>query len=1124
MKRFALIAAVLLAAITLLVPSLFAQAETGTITGTVTDPTGAVVPNAKVSIKGVATGSLRETTTGTSGAYTVTNLPPAEYSVTVDASGFATQERRINVAVGSRVGLDVQLQVGQTGTTIEVAEAATTVNTETQTLSSTVNESQLRELPTLTRNPYDLVATSGNVSDAGAGNRGVGFSINGQRESGTNVLLDGAANNNEFGAGVGQSVPLDSIQEFSILTGNFTAEFGRASGGVVNVVTKSGTNEFHGTAYEFNRVSDLASNGFNNNAYGIPRSVFDRNQFGYSLGGPAIKNKLFFFSSTEWIRIRSIAATEVVVPDQNLIAASAPNTQQFFSTYGKLAPGASVLGTYSINQLNALGSNLCGGSSGACNALNPNMPAYDLVTYNAPGDAGGGNPENSYETVARVDYNLSEKTQMYARYALESIGYFPGYVSSSPYAGYNTTETDFNNNILFSVVHSFSPQLISQSKIVFNRLNQQQPFGSYGPVPTLYTSNNGTNSLLGQPIIYPGYSPFTPGSGIPFGGPQNFVQVYEDVSRIFGKHNLRFGGSFEYLRDNRTFGAYQTAGDYLGTGTTGSAVDALLSGDMHELQVAINPQGHFPGDTVNLPLDQPNFSRSFRYKESALYIQDAWKLRPRLTVNLGLRWEYYGVQHDKHADLDSNFYFPSNEIGTPQGFADGSAQLAPNSSVGGFWAPQYKDFAPRVGIAWDVFGDGKTSLRGGYGIGYERNFGNVTFNAIQNPPNYETVSITNSTQTIPISTSNLGPFAGSSGSITLPSATLRVPLQNIKTAYAHMYSASLEHQFSKNLVVGADYSGSKGVDLYDISVNNRPGYGNVFLGDPCSYANQDCVDRLNTQYGYINTRGNNAWSYYNGLTFRAKVDNLGNSGLHLSFNYTWSHAIDNLSSTFSDSDTYSNNWGDYNTGLLDPFAPNLNKGNADFDIRQRMVVSAVWDVPGLKSGNRLVSEVLGGWSLAPIFTARTGSPYTLFDCGNAYTECPMAAFTGPVSTAANGSPSPTGSPNTFTYLTIPSTVDHWTNSQYFYSDLPPFPNDMTGRNTFRAPGIWNLDMGMYKTFKINERFRLQLRGEMYNLFNHANLYVEGVDTDVSSTSYIPAEKGGPSGGRRNVQFAMKLMF
>ena len=1120
MRRSTLIYVAFFVAMVLTVSSAFAQSETGTITGNVTDPTGAVVPNAKITVKGTTTGSVRTITTNSSGSYTVTNLQPAEYTVTAEVSGFATLQQQVTVSVGSRVGLDLQLQVGATGTTIEVAESATVVNTATQTLSYTVDQTQLRELPTLTRNPYDLVAAAGNVSDAGAGGRGVKFAINGQRESGTNVLLDGAANNNEFTAGVGQSVPLDSIQEFSVLTGSFTAEFGRATGGVVNVITKSGTNAFHGTGYEFNRVSKLASNGFNNNAYSIPRSVFDRNQFGYSIGGPAVKNKLFFFSSTEWIRVRSMATNEVMLPDASLIAASAPNTQQFFATYGKLDPGASIIARYSIGQITALGGNLCG-TTAACSALNPSMPVYDLVSYNSPGDAGGGNPENEYQTVARVDYNLSEKTQMYGRYALQHIGFFPGYVSASPYQGYNTTETDVNNSVLFSVVHSFSPQLISQSKVVFNRLNQQQPFGSYGAVPTLYTGSTGTNSLLNQQLIYPGYSPYTPGSGIPFGGPQNFVQLYEDMSRVFGKHNLRFGGSFEYLRDNRTFGAYETAGVYLGTGSTGSAVAGLLSGNAHAMTVAIDPQGHFPGETVNLPLGSPNFSRSNRYKESALYVQDSWKVMPRLTVNLGLRWEYYGVQHNKNPKLDANFYFPSNEIGTPQGIRDGQVQLAPNSPTGGLWAPDYKDFAPRLGFAWDIFGDGKTSLRGGYGIGYERNFGNVTFNAIQNPPNYESVSLTGTTAApIPISIANLGPFAGSSGTIKLPTATLRVPMQNIKTAYAHSWSASVEHQLNKNLLLGLDYSGSKGVKLYDISVDNRYGYGNVYLGIPCSYDNQDCTAKLNNQYSGINVRGNNGFSNYNSLSFRTKLDNLANSGLHLNLNYTWSHALDNLSTSFSDADSGSNNWGQFVTGMLDSFSPNINKGNADYDARQRVVVSAVWDVPGHKTGHGLAAQALGGWSLAPIFTARTGSPYSIFDCTNAYNFCTLAAFTGPVSTAANKNPVSTGSPNTFTYLTIPSTVDNYTNPKYFYSDLPPFPSDMTSRNAFRAPGTWNLDMGMYKAFTVSEKLKVQLRGEMYNLFNHANLNVNGPGADVSSTSAITAFRSG----RRDVQLALKLQF
>ncbi len=370
---------------------IWAQAETGQVTGTVTDPTGAIVPGATVRVVSTATGAERTTTTSSAGDFAVPNLLPGEYSVTAEASGFSTSKQNVIVTVGSKIGLDIRLQIGQTGTVVQVAESAVKINTETQTLSTIIDTRQMTELPTLTRNPYALVAISGNVSDAGAGARGVGYAINGQREASTNVLLDGAANNNEFLATVGQAVPLDSVQEFSILTNNFTAEYGRASGGVVNVVTKAGTNDLHGTAYEFNRVSYLAANSFDNNAHGLPKSVFDRNQFGYSVGGPIKKDKLFFFSSTEWIRVRSSEAQTAYVPTPQLLAASSPNTQAFFNAYGKLKPGATVLQSLSVNQFAAQGIDVCGTSAG-CLAFNPNTPMFSQVAYTIFGDAGGGSP------------------------------------------------------------------------------------------------------------------------------------------------------------------------------------------------------------------------------------------------------------------------------------------------------------------------------------------------------------------------------------------------------------------------------------------------------------------------------------------------------------------------------------------------------------------------------------------------------------------------------------------------------------------------------------------------------------------------------------------------------------
>jgi hypothetical protein len=253
----------------------------------------------------------------------------------------------------------------------------------------------------------------------------------------------------------------------------------------------------------------------------------------------------------------------------------------------------------------------------------------------------------------------------------------------------------------------------------------------------------------------------------------------------------------------------------------------------------------------------------------------------------------------------------------------------------------------------------------------------------------------------------------------------------------------------------------------------------------------------------------------------------------LNFNYTWSHSIDNLSSSFSDTNGLATSGGDFILGLLNPFEPNIGKGDSDFDIRQRVVVSAVWAIPAYKTGHGFAAQALGGWSLSPIFTARTGSPYSIYDCSWNYYYCPYAAFTSPVSVNGNGKPPAiTSQPDNFNFLPMSAaSMDHWTNPTYFFSDLPPYPNDMTGRNTFRGPGDWSLNVGLYKTFRFTERFSLQLRGEAYNLFNHANLYVEGASADTLTNSYIPACYGcAPAGtvnsenDRRNLQLAAKLIF
>lgn len=1118
-----------LALLCLFTSTAFAQSETGSVSGTITDPTGAVVPNAKVTIKNNATNASRQTTSGESGVYTVTNLQPADYTVIVDAPGFSSSRVGVKVAVGTSAGLDIKLSVGQTGTTVDITEAAVTVNTETQSLTQVINSQQVVELPTLSRDPYALVATVGNVSGNTPDGKGVGFAINGQRAASTNVLLDGTANNDEFGAGVGQHVPLDSVQEFSVITNNFTAEFGRATGGIVNVVTKSGTNSLHGTAYEFNRLSKLASNDFNSNANGLPRAVFTRNQFGYSAGGPAIKDKLFFFSSTEWTRVRSQSNIVGYIPDPALLSATSANTQAYFSTYGKVAPGVTTLGV--VTKANLPSVNFCAGlpAGNKCATLSPTLPLFDRIAYNVPNDAGGGLPQNSYSTVNRVDYVLSDKTQMYFRYALSNEIDQSGTVSNSPYSGYNTPNTQYNNSAVYSLTKSFSAAFVSQTKVDFNRFNNQQPFSStYGPVPTLYMTSSGTVALPGGNIYYPGYNPLTPGNGIPFGGPQNFIQIYEDLSLVKGRHQFRFGGSYTYLRDNRTFGAYETAGEYLGTSIPKS-FENLLQGNVNSFQVAVNPQGKYPcgsagtvpACTLTLPVGLPNFSRSNRYHDFALYGQDAWKVTSRLTLNLGVRWEVFGTQHNKNGNLDSNYYLGTGSS-IQQRFSTGQLQNAPNSPIGKLWKTAYGNVGPRLGVAYDVFGDGKTSLRAGYGIAYERNFGNVTFNIIQNPPNYATISVTSGVDfpVIPISVSNLGPLAGSTGTKALPKVTLRAVDPNIKTAYAHLMSASLEHNFHDRVLAAIEYSGSVGENQYGIANFNRVGFGNFYLGVPCTPGTDgdpgNCTSRLNPyQYGSINFRTNGGSSTYNALNLRADVR--GAHGVNARLTYTWSHAIDDLSDTFSSG-------GVANLGWLDPFHPELDKGNSYFDIRQRFTAAGTWDF-GWKGSTGVAKRVLDGWTLAPIVSVQSGSPFSIYDCTDAFTACPYASAITNV--PAGGTPlTATSTPNTYTYFDFTKYFlgTSKTGASYFdpktgISDVGKFPSNMVGRNRFIGPGAFNFDLGIYKTVAITERYNLQFRAEGFNFLNHPNLLNPGEQDvsagDTATTGY---------GGRRFFQLALKLRF
>ena len=1142
LSRFALLVA--LASVTAF--NALPQAETGQIVGTVADPSGAFVPNATVTVKSVTTGTERSQTTNAAGSFTFANLQPEGYDVTVEAGGFSTLKQRTNVTVGMKMGLDLKLEVGRSETIVEVRETAGTisVNTETQTISQTLSTQQLNELPTITRNPYLLIVTAGNVSEDDPSGRGAGVAINGLRSSSTNILLDGVANNDEFAGAIGQTVPLDSVQEIGIITNNFTAEYGRASAGIINVTTKSGSSAFHGTGYEFNRVSALASNSFENNALGVGKPTYVRNQFGYSVGGPIKKNKLFFFSSTEWTRVRSADDITAIVPDPGLIAAAAPNTQAIFSAYGKLSSATSVLQTLSRNQLRALGSDPCGGSSptGGCQAYNANAPMFDLVSYNAPANSGAGDPQNSYSTVQRVDYNLSDKTLIYARYALNSENDQAGSISNNAYAGYNVSDAIFNNSLIVSMTHTFSPRFISQSKLDFNRFNSLEPLPPSGLVPTFYLGS--ASAAIGPyNVALPGQDPFTlGGGGTPYGGPQNFGEAYQDFTWSRGRHDFRFGGSLVYLRDNRNYGYGNSAIETFGT-TIGSGMDNFLAGQLYSYQAAINPQGKFPcvnnvqtpACTITLPVGPPSFERSNRYNEGALYFQDSWKISRRLTANLGVRWEYFGVQHNVNPNLDSNFY-TSNNSNPFLAIADGSVLTTPNSPIKELWQPSAKNFAPRVGIAWDVFGDGKTALRAGYGIGYERNFGNVTFNVLFNPPNYELVDLIAGSNigSIPATASNAGVLAGSNGSVALPAAELRYVQNNIPQAYAHLISAAIEHQFGNTMHLEIDYSGSIGENQYDIANVNIPGMGNYYLGIPCTPGDtltggaNPCDAPLNNQYGVINRRGAGGHSTYNAMNVRYDILNFKQSGLTLRLNYTWSHSLDDLSDTESSSIN-----GRFNEGYTNPFNPAVDYGNSYFDNRHRIAISAIWRVPFAHGMTGVRKALLDGWEFAPVFTARTGAPYSIYDFTNDNAVATRVAANQVL--PVNGNMFQNAGPNTYNIYNFANlnVNESYVNPKTGDADFGPFPANMTGRNYFHAPGTFNIDLGVYKSIRLTERASLQLRLEAYNFLNHSNLYVNtGSAYIFGGGGFITESYGTPpvallSGQveeNRNVQLGAKIIF
>jgi hypothetical protein len=870
-----------------------------------------------------------------------------------------------------------------------------------------------------------------------------------------------------------------------------------------------------------------------------------RNQFGGSVGGPIIKDKTFYFGSFEGLRIRSATTSPFFVPTQDFFNFASTNTRNFINAFGGLPQANDPNVFITAQQIVEV---IEGGGPGSY-AANPLLNAvtgdvipastvlFQRANLTAPINAGAGDPSNTWLFTGRIDHRFSDNTSLLGRYAFQDSDLFDGTNSLSPYQGFNTGQTSRNQNINLTLTHTFSPRFFSESRVIYNRLFNLQPLGD-APATSPCWQYRFFNTLPTGDISFPGYIPDSCAfAAIPFGGPQNIYQFYEGVTLSLGRHTIKAGGQYLQLRDNRTFGAFQSA--FFRTDT----IQGMLNGSVDLVRAAIDPNNKVPGDIYNTAIDGPfrfpSFTRHFRYNELAFYGEDSFKLTPRFTLTAGLRWEYFGVLHSpgNERSLDANLYL--NEVGGDATNKTIFEQVrdARFRRTDQFYRPDYTDFSPRIGFAWDIFGNGRTVFRGGYGLFYDRNFGNAVFNAIQNPPNYAVIQLA-PPPALPIMPNQFDTLNAVGGAPAI-SSSARMLDNDLQTAYSAQFNATLEHDLGKGFVGSLSYLGANGIKLY--SLNDLNQFGScLFLQQidptfPCDPAATDSTSRLNqTGLTGMNRRGNEGLSRYHAMTAEIRSRVIGATGVLFKGNYTWARSIDNSSSFFGDSPLEAN----FGFGFRNPYNPALDRASSTNDIRHRATISGVWELPFAKDRTGVTGQVFQGWSMTGILQAQTGGAFTVYDGSDSSCNTSLTNFCHPVIIGAV--PDRTG---TFD-ISNPNTFNLYSGLQSTFQTLNDFcggdpactarvanlqPELLSPRNLFRTPGFWTFDFGLYKSFKLpREDMNLQFRSEFFNFFNHSNVFVNpGTNLFTGADSPVTANKGlFPSGGkeRRNIQLALRLTF
>jgi hypothetical protein len=1153
----------------------YAQVVGATLSGTVTDASGAAVPNAHMSVRNTATGVTREVTVDAAGFYTAPNLQPGNYEVRFSASGFATQVNNgVTLTVGAQQVLDASLRVGQISQQVTVSVEAPTVELASSALNAVVQAPTIVGLPLNGRSWTDLASLQPGVAgvetqvpfgDSGRGNRGFGAQIiiSGARPTQNNYRLDGISLNDYSNGGpgsvLGGNLGVDAVEEFSVLTSNFSAEYGKTSGGVVNAISRAGTNQIHGNAYEFIRNNALDARNFFDPPT-IP--AFRRNQFGASIGAPIRKDKTFVFGDYEGIRQSKGVGSLKKVP--SLAARGiAPSGQPTVALACFLAPGAPPPCTPNT-PLPAQGQPGAAPNPDPVTHIDATVLPY-LSMFPLPnGPAIPGTDAANFNFVGhrivredflttRVDHHFSQKDSVFGTYMFDRTPF----TADEPLGVVLLGALTKRQIVAIEETHTFTPSFVNTVRLGYNRdtVDNNQPVGAVLPAAA-------DHSLAAIPGKYApaclcnNFIDYMEGG---LGGTPTYLyrwnsyQVYDDAFLTRGHHSLKFGFSYERDQDNQL-----VTGDRNGQFAFGS-MQALLTNRPGKIR--ITPPGLLT-------------ERSMRQSIVGAYLQDDWRFRPSLMLNLGLRYEMATVPFDTQGQTTNlyNLTDPGPHCGK---LVTGPTPASSCGATGPyFYNPTLRDFAPRIGFAWDPFPNGsakgKTAVRGGFGI----------FDSL--PLLYQYLTLIG--QTAPfynlLATNKLAPGSFPSGAYTtvLQSGGSNPQYGSLEPHphrnYVMQWNLNIQREFFRDLTATIGYVGTHGVhqpfrvDDADIVMPKLTSAGYLWPqvdvgGNECvpntqcaqlvldSDGNPNPPSRLNEKSGDIRYLNWAASSSYHALQLGV-VKRL-NQGFQIQGSFTWGKSIDNNSGVIA-GDQFSNS-----ISSLDWFDLGLSRGLSDYNVGRTLVINATWLVPSPKSLSGAIAWPLSGWQLSSVFKTNDGVPFSaLFGAQGGDPRGTLSSDDYGYPSAVPGcNPIDLNFRNDKTnplYINPTSscfTVPMAPNQAFWTANCDPAPPTVgsplapgdlrcfnlrgnVGRNTLIGPGLMNLDFSVVKNNsirRISESFNVQFRAEFFNILNHANFNVPSLgDGNTNMLNGDGIVNGGAgllsqtTTDPREIQFAIKLIW